>query len=27
VLKRLDPGQRHDKAQLEAVLREQQVST
>jgi 2,3,4,5-tetrahydropyridine-2-carboxylate N-succinyltransferase len=27
VLKRLDPGQRHDKAQLEAVLREHQVST
>jgi 2,3,4,5-tetrahydropyridine-2-carboxylate N-succinyltransferase len=27
VLKRLDPGQRHDKAQLEAVLRDQQVST
>jgi 2,3,4,5-tetrahydropyridine-2-carboxylate N-succinyltransferase len=27
VIKRLDPGQRHDKAQLEAVLREHQVST
>jgi 2,3,4,5-tetrahydropyridine-2,6-dicarboxylate N-succinyltransferase len=26
VIKRLDPGQRHDKAQLEAVLREHQVS-
>jgi 2,3,4,5-tetrahydropyridine-2-carboxylate N-succinyltransferase len=27
VIKRLDPGQRHDKAQLEAILREHQVST
>jgi 2,3,4,5-tetrahydropyridine-2-carboxylate N-succinyltransferase len=27
VIKRLDPGQRHDKAQLEAVLRQHQVST
>lgn len=27
VIKRLDPGQRHDKAQLEAVLREYQVAT
>ncbi len=27
VIKRLDPGQRHDKAQLEAVLREHQIST
>jgi 2,3,4,5-tetrahydropyridine-2-carboxylate N-succinyltransferase len=27
VIKRLDPGQRHDKAQLEAVLRHHQVST
>ena len=27
VIKRLDPGRRHDKAQLEAVLREHQLST
>jgi 2,3,4,5-tetrahydropyridine-2-carboxylate N-succinyltransferase len=27
VIKRLDPGRRHDKAQLEAILREHQVST
>jgi len=27
VIKRLDPGRRHDKAQLEAVLRQHQVST
>jgi 2,3,4,5-tetrahydropyridine-2-carboxylate N-succinyltransferase len=27
VIKRLDPGQRHDKAQLEAALREHQLST
>jgi 2,3,4,5-tetrahydropyridine-2-carboxylate N-succinyltransferase len=27
VLKRLDQGQRHDKAQLEAVLRDHHVST
>jgi 2,3,4,5-tetrahydropyridine-2-carboxylate N-succinyltransferase len=27
VLKHLEPGRRHDKAQLEAVLREHQVST
>ena len=27
VIKRLDPGQRHDKAQLEDVLRQHQVST
>jgi 2,3,4,5-tetrahydropyridine-2-carboxylate N-succinyltransferase len=27
VIKRLDPGHRHDKAQLEAVLREHHVAT
>ncbi len=27
VIKRLEPGERHDKAQLEAVLREHQVGT
>jgi 2,3,4,5-tetrahydropyridine-2-carboxylate N-succinyltransferase len=27
VIKRLDPGRRHDKAQLEAVLRDHQLST
>ena len=27
VIKRLEPGERHDKAQLEAALREHQVGT
>jgi 2,3,4,5-tetrahydropyridine-2,6-dicarboxylate N-succinyltransferase len=27
VIKRLEPGERHDKARLEAVLRDHQVAT